>query len=79
MISRKGEYIPGNVYNQIKEIFIKNGKIRVFWDYIQMNTFLISLLGIYSSEDIPNLTNKEISEINIKCKICTRQLWNDMF
>ena len=36
------------------------------------------MLGLYSSEDIPNFTNNEISESNIKCEICTRQLWNDM-
>ena len=41
MISRKGKHIPGNVYNQMKEIFIKIGKIRVCWDYIQVETFLI--------------------------------------
>ena len=49
----------------MKEIFIKNWKEK-------------SLLGLYSSGDIPNLTNQEISENNIKCEICTRQLWNDM-
>ena len=36
------------------------------------------MLGLYSSGDIPNLTNQKISENNIKCEICTRQLWNDM-
>ena len=31
MIARKDKYIPGNVYNQTKEIF-KKVKLRVFWD-----------------------------------------------
>ena len=65
MIARKVKYTPGNVYNKIKEIYIQNWKDK-------------SLLGIHSSEDIPNLTNHKISESNIKCEICTRQLWNDM-
>ena len=33
-------------------------------------------LGLDSSEDIPNFTNHDISDINIKCDICTTQLWN---
>ena len=35
------------------------------------------LLGIDSSEDIPDLTNYDISENSIKCEICTRKMWND--
>ena len=35
-------------------------------------------MGLYSSEDITNLTNNEISERNIKCKICTRHVCNYM-
>ena len=65
MISRKGKYIPGYVYNKMKEIFIKYWKDK-------------SLLVLDSSEEIPNFTNYEILEINIKCDICTTQLWNDM-
>ena len=38
-----------------------------------------SLLGLYSSEDITNLNHHDIPERNIKCEICTRQLWNDIF
>ena len=53
-----------NVYNQMKEIFIKDWKEK-------------RLLRPYSREDIPNLTGHEISESNIKCEICTIQLWND--
>ena len=34
LISRKGKYIPGNVYNNMKETFIKIGNLRVFWGYI---------------------------------------------
>ena len=32
---------------------------------------------LYSSEDIPNFTSHDISESNIKCETCTRQLWSD--
>ena len=39
----------------------KNWKDKIFWE-------------IYSSKDIPNLNNHEISDIHIKCEICTRQL-----
>ena len=62
---RKGMYIQVNVYNQMKEIFIKDWKDK-------------RLLGIYSNEDIPSLTDHWISQRNIKFEICTRQLWNDM-
>ena len=62
--SRKGNYIPGNVKNKMKEIFIKYWKEK-------------TLLGLYSSEEIPNLNNNYISESNIKCETCTRKLWND--
>ena len=41
MIEIKGKYIPGNIYNQKKEIFIKIGNIRVCLDYIQVKTFLV--------------------------------------
>ena len=41
MIARKGKFIPGNVYNQTKEMFIKNWKDKSFF-------------GLYSSEEIPN-------------------------
>ena len=61
MIAKKERYIPVNVYNKMKEIFIKNWKDS-------------SLLVLYSSDDIPNLNNHEISDIHIKCEICTRQL-----
>ena len=44
MIARRSEYIPGNIYNQMKETFIKNCKAKNFWDYIQVKTFLISLI-----------------------------------
>ena len=41
MISRKGKYIPEHVYNQMKEIFIKIGNLRVCWGKIQVKTLLI--------------------------------------
>ena len=49
----------------MKGIFIKDWKGK-------------GLLGIYSSEDITNLTKSNISESNIKYEIFTRQLWNYM-
>ena len=57
--ARSVKYIPVNVYNQMKEMCIKDWKEK-------------RLSGLYSSEYIPNLTNHEISESNIKCEICTR-------
>ena len=37
-----------------------------------------SLLGLDSSEDITNYTNNDESYSNIKCDICTTQMWSDM-
>ena len=59
MIPRNRKYTPGNVYNNKKEIFIKNWRS-------------LSVLGLDLSEDIPNLTNHDISESNIICDICIR-------
>ena len=53
MIVRKGRYIPGNAYNQMKEMFIQNWKAK-------------GLLGLDSNEDITNFTNYDILESNIK-------------
>ena len=53
MIARKVKYIPGDVYNKMKEIFITNCKYKSF-------------MRIDSSEDIPNFANHEISESNLK-------------
>ena len=55
IIEKRGEYIPVNIYNQMKEIFFKDWKEK-------------RVVGLYSSEDIPNLTNHEISESNTKLK-----------
>ena len=65
MIPRKSKYIPGKVYNITKETFIKN------W-------FYQSVLGFNLSEDIPNFTNHDISESNMRCDIFIRQPWHDM-
>ena len=62
MIAIRVNYILGNVYNPMKENFIKNWKYKSF-------------LGLYSSEGTPNLTNHEISESNIRCKICIKEMW----
>ena len=63
MIARKGKYIPGKVYNTIKEAFIK------IWESK-------SMLGFNLSEGIPNFTNHDISESNIRCDIFIRELWH---
>ena len=49
----------------MKETFIKKYKSK-------------SLLGLDSSEDIPNFTNNDIPGSNIRCGICIRELWNEM-
>ena len=61
MIAIRIKYIPGSVYNHMKETFIKN------WQYL-------SVLGIGLSEDIPNSTNHDISNRNIRCENFIREL-----
>ena len=65
MIVRKGKYIPGNVHNWMKEIFIKNWKS-------------MSLLGLYSTEDIPKFTDHDKTKRNIRYNICIRELCHYM-
>ena len=36
------------------------------------------MLGFNSSKEIPNSTNHDISESNMRCDICIRELWNDI-
>ena len=52
---RKCKYIPGNSYNKMKETLIKDRNRK-------------RLMILHSSEDIPDLTNSEISKSNIKCE-----------
>ena len=61
----KGKYIPGNVYISMKEKFIKNWQSK-------------SVLGFNSSEEITNFTNYDISDINMRCEVCIKELWDDM-
>ena len=65
MIERKGKYIPVNVYNNIKENFIKNWESK-------------SVLVFNSSEEIQTFANHSISESNMRCDICIRELWHDI-
>ena len=65
MISIKVKYTPGKVYNTTKETFIKKWKSK-------------SVLGFNSSEEISNFTNHDISESNMRCGICIRELCNNM-
>ena len=57
--SKNGKYLPGNVYNNTQEIFIK------IWGSLSMS-------GLDLSGDIPNFTNHDISESNMRCDICIR-------
>ena len=59
------ENIQGNVYNHMRETFIKNWRSQ-------------SVLGVDFSEDIPNFNHHDISESNMKCEICIRELWHDI-
>ena len=59
IIARKGKYIPGKVNNTMKEKFIKNWESK-------------SVLGFNSSEEIPDFTNHDISESNMRCGICIK-------
>ena len=65
MIARKGKYIPGNAYISMKENFIKNWESK-------------SVLGFNSIEEIPNFTNYDISDSNMRCEMCIKELWHDM-
>ena len=37
-----------------------------------------SVLGFNSSEENINLTNYDISDINMNCEMCIKELWNDI-
>ena len=37
------------------------------------------MLGFNSSEDIPEFAINDISEINMRCDICIRELWHYMY
>ena len=65
MIARIGKYILVKAYNYMKETFIKH------WESN-------NALGFNSSEEIPKFTNYDISESNIICDNCIRELWHDM-
>ena len=64
ILAIKAKYIPVNVYNQMKNMFIQNCKYK-------------SLLGLYPGEDIPNFTTYDKSKRNIKCDVCKKLLCND--
>ena len=65
MIARNSKYIPGKLYNYMKETFIKNWESKI-------------VLGFNSSKEIPKFTNHEISERNMRCYICIKELWHDI-
>ena len=65
MTSQKGKYTPVNVYISIKDTFIKNWQSK-------------SVLGFNSSERITNFTKHDISDFNMICEVCIKELWDDM-
>ena len=65
MTARKGKYIPGNTYISMKETFIKNWQSK-------------SVFGFNSSEEITHFTNYDISDSNMRCEVCIKELWDDM-
>ena len=65
MTALKVKYIPGNIYIYTKETFIKNWQSK-------------SVLGFNSSEEITNFTNYDISDINMRCGVSTKKLWDDI-
>ena len=36
------------------------------------------MLGFNLSEEIPNFTNHDVSERNMRCEICIIEMWYDM-
>ena len=36
------------------------------------------MLGFNSSEGITNFTNHDISDSNMRCEVCIKELWDDM-
>ena len=65
MTARKGKYIPVNVYIYMKDTFIKNWQSK-------------SVLRFNSSEGITNFTNRDISDSNMRCGVCIKELWDYM-
>ena len=37
-----------------------------------------SVLGFNSSEGITNFTNYDISDSNMRCEVCIKELWDDI-
>ena len=65
MTARKGKYILVNVYISMKDTFIKKWQSK-------------SVLGFNSSEGITNFNNHDISDSNMRCEVCIKELWDDM-
>ena len=38
----------------------------------------MSVLGFYLSDGITNFTNFYISDSNMRCEVCVKELWDDM-
>ena len=65
MTARKGKYIPENVYTSMEYTFNKNLQSK-------------SVLGFDSSEEITHFNNHDISDKNMRCADCIKELWDYM-
>ena len=65
MTARKVKYISVNAYISMKDTFIQNWQSK-------------SVLGFNSSEGITNFTNYDISDSNMRCEVCIKELWDDI-
>ena len=60
-----------------RQIYPRKG-IQYYERNIYKNWEYKSVLGFNSSEEIPNFTNHDISESNMRCDICIIELCYDM-
>ena len=59
------------------QIYPRQG-IKLFERNIYKNWESKSVLGFNSTEEIPNFTNYDISDSNMRCEVCIKELWDDM-
>ena len=63
--STKGKIYPSQGIKFYERKFIKNWESK-------------SVFGYNSSKEIPNFTNHDISESNMRCEIFIKELWHDI-
>ena len=61
MTAQKGKYVPVHVYISMKDKFIKNWQSK-------------SVLGFNPSGGITHFTNHDISDSNMRCEVCIKEL-----